>query len=116
LVFGNSRIFPEFLLAVDIFGLGDFSRTLFILFATQVFDSLIRESVAGIAVGLYTPYLPRESLRGVIHRPMSPFLLLHPPEIGTSSTTQGKVVIPFCAFGKFMLPTARLHPSHIAWQ
>ncbi len=46
--------FRRFLLAVGIFGLGDFSHTLLILFATQVFAPAHgKAAAASIAVGLY---------------------------------------------------------------
>lgn len=48
------RPFRKFLLAVGVFGLGDFSHTLLILFATQVLTPTHGRAVAAsIAVGLY---------------------------------------------------------------
>jgi MFS family permease len=48
------RPFRKFLLAVGIFGLGDFSHTLLILFATQALTPTHgRATAAGIAIGLY---------------------------------------------------------------
>lgn len=55
--FGLSQLpqsFRRFLLAVGVFGLGDFSHTLLILFATQALTPLHGKAVAAsIAVGLY---------------------------------------------------------------
>jgi MFS family permease len=51
---GLPKTFREFLLAVGIFGFGDFSHTLLILYATRLLTPAHGAAAASMAVGLYT--------------------------------------------------------------